>query len=259
MTTFFPGRWCLCAAILLVPNLCAAQAAEAATDKSLDGYLGVGLISFPDYAGSAHTQTWLIPIANIEYRQVAYIYLDRVGVRLWKNDASTIALGVAGEQRFGFQLNDAPGLDGATDRRDAFEGGPVIEWELPRLSLSLGYFTDMSNVSGGRSVRLSVYRELLDNNTWDLGAHLDFDYSNSRIVQYYFGVQPGTATTGFPYYQPGASLNSALGLTGAYKLDKHHAILFGSELSFLGHEAAQSPIVQRRTGLTGYIGFGLVY
>lgn len=259
MTTFLFGRRCLCVAILLAPSLCTAQALEDAPDKSWDGYLGVGLILSPDYAGSANTQTWLIPIANIEYKHVVYIYLNRVGVRLWKNDANTIALGLAGEQRFGYQLNDAPGLDGVTDRRDAFEGGPVMEWELPQLSLSLGYFADMSSVSGGRSVRLSFYRQLLDNDTWDLGTYFDFDYSNSQIVQYYFGVRPGTATTLFPYYQPGASLNSAWGLTGAYKLNKHHAILFGGELSFLGHAEAQSPIVQRRTGLTGYIGFGLVY
>lgn len=247
------------AALLLAPNLCGAQTTQASTDHPLDGYLGVGAISFPTHPGSSHTQSWPIPIARIEYRETAYIYLDRVGVRLWSNDAKKIALGVAGEKRFGFHAKDDPRLIGMSARRDAVEGGPVVEWQLPQLSLSLGYFADLSSVSGGRSVRLSVDRQLLDTATWDVDAYLDFDRLNGRIVQYYFGVRPNEATIARPYYQPGATVNSTLGLSGAYKLDKRHAILFGSEIGYLGESAAASPVVQRRTGLMGYVGIGLVF
>lgn len=257
--TYLPRRLCVMAAFLLAPNLCGAQTMQASTDSPLDGYLGVGALSFPSYAGSSHTQSWLIPIARIEYRETAYIYLDRVGVRLWSNDAKKIAFGVAGETRLGFHAKDDPSLTGMSTRQDAVEGGPIVEWQLPQLSLSLGYFADLSSVSGGRSVRLSVDRQLLDTATWDMDAYLDFDRSNSSIVQYYFGVRPNEATIARPYYQPGATVNSTLGLSGAYKLDKRHAILFGSEIGHLGESAAGSPVVQRRTGLMGYIGIGLVF
>lgn len=244
---------------LIYPNLCGAQTTEDPAHKSLDGYLGAGAMVLPKYVGSADSETKLVPLAIIEYKETAYIHLDRAGVRLWVSPDKKMALGIAAQPRIGFRPQDGTRLAGMAIRHDAIEGGAAFEWELPQFSLSAAYFADWSDTSGGRSWHLSVDRQLVDNGRWDVSAYLDLDHADSRVVQYYFGVQADEATATRPAYQPGAAIMSSLGLSGAYKLNKNYALLFGSELSYLGAAAADSPIVQRRTGLMGYLGLGLVF
>lgn len=250
---------CLLAGGLIDPNLCGAQATDESTPKSLDGYLGAGPMVQPKYAGSADSETKLMPLANIEYKETAYIYLNRVGVRFWGSRDKKMALGIAAEPRFGFKAGDGERLAGMATRHDAIEGGPAFEWELPWFSLSAAYFADWSDTSGGHSWRLSVERQLVDNGHWDISAYLDLDRADASIVQYYFGVRPDEATATRPSYQPGATVMSALGLFGAYKMSKTYALLFGGELTYLGRDAADSPIVQQRSGVMSYLGLGLVF
>lgn len=258
MSEFRRASWLLAAA-LISPGLCLAQEASQAGEKTLDGYLGAGALYTPRYSGSAGNETKPVPLAMIEYKGTAYIHFDRAGVRLWSSRDKTMALGIAAQPRYGFHASDGDRLTGMATRRDAIEGGPAFEWETPQISVSAAYFADWSGTSSGRSWRLSLDHQLVDDERWDVSAYLDFDHADHKIVQYYFGVRPDEATATRPSYQPGAALISGLGLTGAYLLDKKHALLFGGEFSQLGAAAADSPIVQRGTGLTAYLGWSLVF
>lgn len=251
--------FCLLAVGLIVPNLCGAQTTGESAPKSLDGYLGVGAVMVPNYVGGADSETKLLPLAMIEYKETAYIHLNRAGIRLWSSPEKEMALGIAAEPRIGFSPPDGQRLAGMAIRHDSVEGGPVFEWERDPYALSLAWFSDWSDTSGGRSWRLSAERQLVDDGRWDVSAYLDLDHADRRIVQYFFGVQPDEATPARPSYLPGATINSALGLSGAYKLNKNYALLFGGEFSRLGAAAAASPIVERRSGSIGYLGLGLVF
>jgi outer membrane protein len=244
---------------LIAPNLCGAQTTGASVPKSLDGYLGAGAVMVPNYVGGADSETKLLPLAMIEYKETVYIHLNRAGVRLWTSPEKEMALGIAAEPRIGFSPPDGPRLAGMAIRHDSVEGGPALEWERDPYALSLAWFSDWSDTSGGRSWRLSAERQLVDNGRWDVSAYLDLDHADRRIVQYFFGVPPDEATPARPSYLPGATINSALGLTGAYRLNKNYALLFGGEFSRLGAAAAASPIVERRSGSIGYLGLGLVF
>lgn len=259
MTASFHRVLCLLVVMLIDPNLCGAQTTDESTKKTWDGYLGAGAMFMPKYAGSSDSKARLVPLAMLEYEETAYIHLDRAGVRLWNTDDKKMAFGIAAQPRFGFHAKDGDRLTGMSTRRTTIEGGAVFEWELPQLSLSTAYFTDWSDTSGGQSLRFSMDHQLIDKGPWDLSVYLDFDHANAKIVQYYFGVRANEATATRPPYQPGAALISSLGFSGAYKLNKNYALLFGSELTSLGAAAADSPIVQRKTGLTSYFGLGLVF
>ncbi len=249
----------LLAVALFCPGPGHARDTEQPAEKTLDGYLGAGAMVMPRYTGGAGYETQPVPLAMIEYKETAYVHLDRAGVRLWNSRDKTMALGIAAQPRFGFHDRDGARLTGMATRRDAIEGGAAFEWQLPTWSLSAAWFTDWSNTSGGRSFDLSVERDLLERGPWDIGAYLDLDYADAKVTRYYFGVRPDEATAARPYYQPGAALTSSVGLTGAYLLGKDYALLFGGELSTLGAAAADSPIVQKRTGLTAYLGLGLAF
>ena len=249
----------LVAALLICPGPSRAEEADQPPEKTLDGYLGAGAMYMPRYDGSAGNETKPVPLAMIEYKETAYIHLDRVGVRLWNFRDKTMALGIAAQPRFGFHASDGERLTGMATRRDAIEGGAAFEWQLPQWALSAAYFTDWSSTSGGQSFDLAVDRDLLERGPWDISAYVDFNYADAKITRYYFGVRADEATPTRPYYQPGAAVTSSVGLTGAYLLNKKYALLFGGELSSLGAAAADSPIVQRRNGLMAYLGLGLVF
>ena len=93
----------------------------------------------------------------------------------------------------------------------------------------------------------------------DIGSYIDIDHADSKTVSYYYGIRPNEATQSRPEYTPGGTTSYALGFTGAYKFNQTYALLFGWEAKILGSDAAKSPIVQRRVGITTYIGFGLIY
>jgi len=245
--------------IVVNTNLCGAQTSEGSSDKPLDGYLGAGAVVFPKYSGSASHQTWPLPLASFEYRDTAYIHINRAGVRFWNTDDKKMALGVAAQPRFGFSANDGSRLSGMSGRRDRIEGGPSFEWETPAVSLSATYFTDWSNAASGQAAALSLYHQLFDDAHWDVGTYVEIEYLNRKTVQYYFGVRPGEATVSRPSYEPGATLNSSFGISGAYKLGNGYALMFGTTLEILGTAAANSPIVERRSGLTSYLGLGMVF
>lgn len=250
---------CLICIMLAVPDLCAAQTTDDSTHAALDGYLGAGALYMSRYTGGTRYETDPIPLAMIDYKETAYIHFDRAGVRMWSSRDKKMALGIAAEPRFGYHAEDGARLAGMSTRRDAIEGGAVFEWELPSLSLSLAYFTDWSRATGGQSWRFSAGRQLVDGGPWDIDASIDLDYADAKIARYYFGVRADESTAARPAYQPRAALISTLGFSGAYKLNKSYALLFGSGLSFLGASAADSPIVERSTGITGYFGLGVIF
>lgn len=255
---------CLVAGPALVPEVGLAQdvpAPDTTTSPvaSLDGYLGLGPILRPNYTGGSGTHSSLIPIVRLEYKEVAYIYMDRIGARFWSTSDHQFALGVAAEPRYGFHSSDSPVLFGMANRRDTLEGGPLLEWQSGKWAVEAGGFYELTGISDSQSWRLSVYRQLVDNDAWDVGIDINFDRVNRAGANYYFGVRSGEATTTRPYYHPGAALNSSLELVGAYKLDKHYAVLFGSELMHLGEVSAESPIVRRTNTAMVYVGLGLVF
>ena len=216
-------------------------------------------MSYPRYTGGASNQTSFAPLPMLEYKEIVYIEPLRAGARLWHSDDGALIFGLAARVRFGFRAKDGVRLTGMQTRHDAIEGGVSAEWRPSEWSFGVDYFTDGSDVNDGRSFRLSIFRQLMDSEHWDVGTYLDFDHIDSRIARYYFGVRANEATATRPVYQPDATTNSSFGFSGAYKLNKTYAILFSSEVGVLGTSAAKSPIVQQRTGFISYFGLGLVF
>jgi outer membrane protein len=259
MAVFIRWTFCLYVVTLINPITSFAREVDEPPKKTLDGYLGAGVMYLPKYVGSADQVARPVPLVMLEYKDTVYLQLDRVGLRLWSSDENKIAFGIAAQPRFGFHPHDGAALTGMATRRDSVEGGAVLEWDLPQLSFNLAYFTDWSHTSGGPSLKLTLERQLIDKGPWDISAYINLDYASTKVTQYYFGVPANESTATRPSYLPGAALTSTLGFSGAYKLTKSYAVLFGSELTSLGAAAADSPIVQRRTGLMGYLGLGLVF
>ena len=245
-------------ALIGLANPVALRAAPVITE-SLPGWSGtaaLGPIVLPKYVGGKGTQIWPIPILSINYNETFYVELERVGVYILASDDKKIGLGLAVEPRFGFSAKDGPRLQGMASRRDSLEGGPTFDWDFDVIAFSVAYFGDLNRSSRSRSMRASIFKPLLKDDRWDVGALLMFDAMNSRLANYYFGVRAAEATLLRPAYAPGKGTSASVGLSGTYKLNKVHALMFGAMLTRLPGGAAASPITETRHAATWYLGYG---
>jgi outer membrane protein len=177
-------------------------------------------------------------------------------VYLLASDDKKAGLGLAVEPRFGYSARDSILLNGMATRRNSLEGGPSFDWDFDVVAVSVAWFTDLDRSSRGQSLRAAVYAPILKNDAWDVGTLLAADRMNGRLANYYFGVTSAEATALRPQYRAGAGTNISLGLSGTYRLDKRHVLMFGVNATRLSHGAASSPLVETRQADMIYLGYG---
>jgi outer membrane protein len=233
-----------------------AQTPSVEASKGWNGTAGAGAMVFPKYVGGKSSQIWPIPILSINYDETFYVELERVGVYLLASDDKKIGLGLALEPRFGYSAKDGARLGGMATRRDSLEGGPTFDWDFDVIAFSVAWFGDLNRSSRGASVRAAVYKPLLKDAHWEIGALLALDRINGKLADYYFGVRPNEATPARATYRPGPASNPSLGFSGTYNFNKHHALMFGGSMARLGGSARNSPIAESSRSSMVYFGYG---
>ena len=245
--------------VLISVGFIVYSTAHAQTDIASTGWngtAGVGPIIFPKYVGGKQKQIWPIPLLSINYNDTFYVELQRVGVYLLASDDKKVGLGFAVEPRFGYSAKDGIRLNGMATRRSSLEGGPTFDWDFDVVAISVAWFSDLNRSSHGQSVRAAIYVPMLKNDDWDVGTLLSADRMNGRLANYYFGVMASEATAQRPQYRANSGTNFALGLSGTYRLDKRHVLMFGVNTTRLSREALASPIVETRHADQFYLGYG---
>jgi outer membrane protein len=248
----------LCLLCVAIPTPACAQTEPAPAEGNPAGWsgtAGAGPIVFPRYTGGRAFETLPVPILSVQYKETVYVELIRAGVYLWSSQDKKMGLGLAAEPRLGFHASDGALLNGMATRRHSIEAGPSFDWETKVISLNVSYFNDVTHASRGNSLRVSLYKDLVKNQQWTLGALLGASRLSSRVANYYFGVQAAEATASRPYFQPGADTNIVYGVDGSYKIDKGHTAVFGINTTQLTGNAANSPIVQTRQATLLWLGY----
>ncbi len=229
-------------------------APEAKGDWS--GYAGLGAIGYSRYAGGKGERAVPAPTLEFDYKGIVYVDVLRAGARFWASDDKKMALGVAGEPRFGYTSTDGSRLTGMARRNLSINLGPSFEWSTPIVDVSVVYLTDVTGSSKGGDFNALLFKQLADTQHWDIGVYTGLERLDSRVTNYYFGVRPEEATLARPFYQPGAVTNWTTGLMGAYRINARYALMFGVQNTELGGAAANSPIVETRSAKLAYVGFG---
>jgi outer membrane protein len=243
--------------LFLLMQLTAPALAESqpeAKNSGWSGAAGVGPIMFPCYTGRKSSQTWLIPLISADYNNVLYIEPLRAGGYAWGSEDQKMGLGVAIEPRLGFQSSDGTRLSGMAKRRNSIEGGPAFDWDFGMAALSLSLFTDLTNSSRGQSARLYLYREVVKSETLKFGVFGGGDWMSKRVSNYFFGVDEVESNSSRPAFHPASSANATAGFDGRYRVGRNHSVLFGAQLTQLGHGVASSPIVETRQSYIGWLG-----
>jgi MipA family protein len=242
---------------LLSPVCAAAQALAPAGASGWSGTLGIGPVALPRYVGGRALQVLPLPIAYVTYDEWFYVNLYRAGAYIWGSEDKKKGISLAVEPRLGFHANDGERLAGMATRRGSISGGPTFDWQSGANALSLAYFFDLSSASNGGYADFLFNRTFVHDARWDVSWTVELSRLDSKVVDYYFGVPPSEATATRPAYQPGATTNVTLWITGQYNLTKRAALMFGANATRLGPAAADSPIVERRFAPLVYLGLGI--
>lgn len=219
------------------------------------GWLGVGPVVFPRYAGGSATEVLPLPLPSIVYDDTLFVDMKRAGGYVWANEDHTLGLALAGEIRWGWRARDAQRLAGMMKRRSSIEGGPSLEWDGGGIEAAVTYKHDLTGAARGSALRVSVGKDLIDTHGFKLAALIAAERLDARTNQYYFGVRPVEATAMRPSYQPSAGTDAIVGIDASYALDSRHLVVFGGSITRLNASAAHSPIVAKRDAAWGWIGY----
>jgi outer membrane protein len=247
-------------AVALLASLAAACPTAASAEREGDaqgwnGSIGAGPAVFPKYVGGATLHLLAIPLISVNYKETVYVELFRAGAVVFASADRKAAFGLAAEPRWGFHSSDGQRLAGMTTRRTSIEGGPTFDWESGLADVNVSYFTDLSNGTGGRSLRASLSRDVIKSAPFILTATVGIDHVDAALRNYYFGIRPSEATAARPAYAPGGGTDLLYGIDGSYAWDRHHSVVFGLNATRLSDSAMRSPIVERRNALAAWLGY----
>jgi len=213
-------------------------------DKDLKGFLGIAGLQRPEYVGGNDTETVLAPLISLDYKDTAYIKLNRAGVWFWKPEDTGLRFGALLKSRRGWRRNDGDRLANMDTRGDSIEAGLNVAWEYQRFQAEAGYLTDISSTSDGDSAFVNLRYALVRSPKWQLMGQVGFEYLDDDTADYYFGVQPSEAAPGRPAYSPSDAWNTSAGLVATYIINESWLVMGGAVYTKLGDELKDSPIVE---------------
>lgn len=220
--------------------------------------LGLGVMSEQEpYAGIGRDNTPL-PLLQFENRYI-HLFGPRIEFKLPGldiGDSQQLNFGIVGQyDSSGYEEDDAPILNGMAKRRGGFWAGAAVEWSSSFVDISAEWLADASGNSNGQVVSLGLER------TWQLGKrvlltpHVGASWQDENYVDYYFGVRESEARLDRPAYIGESAVNIEAGVRGVYMFDRHHSVLMGVEVTGLADEIKDSPLVDRSTTNSLYLGY----
>jgi outer membrane protein len=234
-----------------------ADALAQAPSTGWTGTLGAGPVFVPKYVGGKDLQALPLPIAYVSYDDWFVINLYRASAYVWGSEDKKKGISFSVEPRLGYHSSDGAKLAGMATRRGSLSGGPTFDWQGDWGALSIAYFFDLSNASRGGYLDVLFNRPFVSNSSWDVSGTIELSRLDSKVVNYYFGVTPSEVTPTRPLYQPGATTNVTLWITGQYNWTKRYALMFGANVTRLGKASTDSPIVERSQAPFAYLGLGI--
>ena len=267
MKTTLPNRSLLCTTLLWAGLFTMSPAhavggAEPLTEiLTAPGSVGLGIaarIATSPYRGGG-TRYDLLPLYLYEGERL-FLHANRLGVKLLdkgdRNNGQRLDLFI--EQRLeGFTADHLPvsvaSVAGMVTREPGIDFGLSYRYRQPWGMLQAELVHDVGKTNKGSEARLG-YSYDWRSGPWTLRPTLSVSFRDATLNNYYYGVLPGDATSGRPAYAPGAGINTALGLYGAYDVSQRWRLLAGVSATVLDAKIKDSPIIQKRVLPAIYIG-----
>lgn len=161
------------------------------------------------------------------------------------------AITSAGSGRGGLFFADADSA--LPKRRFALNGGLEFLYLGALGDLQAQILTDLGGTHGGQSASL-VYSKPWYTAKQEYALSLGMEWKSRDLVGYYYGVRPDEAFFGRPGYEGEAGVNTFLRFAASHSFDRHWKLVGVLEREFLSGGIRRSPIIDRDSVDTFYLG-----
>lgn len=243
------------------PAFAAFAQGHGQDDSSL--VIGAGLARLPTYEGSAENENRLAPlIAGHVRTRLGKIAVGSVGTGAglaWSSvETDRFELGLSTGFTRDRDEDDGPLLRGMGDIDSTPEIGAFGIVKLGDLRLRLGGATAIGNKGhGGTYMDASLGYRFQWSPRLAVNADGVLTWANDDYMRSVFGVNAAQSLrSGLPAYEAGAGVkNVGVRIGLSYALDRHWGLQAGYTVSRLSGDAADSPIVAKRTQQRAFAGF----
>lgn len=231
---------------------------ETAIPRSKNLY-GIGVAILPKTSGSDEFRVLALPIINANYGDRFYINALQAGVWLLDSEDKRLRFGLAAQARFGWDADDGKLTLGMNDRDFTVDLGPAVRWQTDYGTFNAQWGFDVGGASNGQTVELQYIKNLIRGNKFKLNGSMGATWNNSKFNDYYFGVGADETSQSRPAYYAGSGTEFKIGVNGSYAVGKDSFVLFGTSVTRISDEQANSPIVETRMQPFAYLGYSLAY
>ena len=231
---------------------------ETAIPRSKNLY-GFGVAVLPKTSGSDEFRVLALPIINANYGDRFYVNALQAGVWLLDSDDKRLRFGMATQARFGWDADDGKLTRGMKDRDFTFDLGPTVRWQTDYGTFNAQWGFDIGGASDGQTVEFQYIKNLIRGSKFKLNGSIGATWNNRKFNDYYFGVGANETSPSRPAYSAGSGTEYKLGLNGSYAVGEDSFVLFGTSVTRLSDEQADSPIVETRMQPFAYLGYSIAY
>lgn len=258
------------AVVGLLPAWAGAEPAAAEVRlPRLELGVGAGLLSTPDYSGSAQVRTTVLPVPYFAYRGER-LQLSRDGLVARLFNTENVRLGVSASASLPGNGSQDGVRRGMPKLLPTFEIGPSLDWRLGnaggdwdlQLPVRAVAAADLDHFEGIGWLAYPHLRYSLDwlLGEWSVETAIGAGpvWSSRQYHRYFYAVEPQFATPQRPAYAPASGYSGAR--STAYVGMRHGPWRVGLGIShdtLAGAAMRDSPLVE--TGQATVIGLGVFY
>ncbi|MGQ4878523.1 MipA/OmpV family protein [Billgrantia sp. LNSP4103-1] len=248
---------------VLAVGLCTSAAALAqepndAESSSTTWGLGLGVMSEQEPYAGMDRDNQPLPLLEVENRYI-HLFGPQIELKLPSldiSDSQELDFGIVVQyDGSGYEESDADILDGMSERKDGFWAGAKVEWGNDFVDVGAEWLADVSGNSKGQLINVGLERTWYFGEHFLLTPHVGASWQDAKTIDYYFGVRDSEARIGRPAYTGESATNIEAGVRGVYMFDQHHSVLMGAEVTRLADEIKDSPLVDRSTTNSVYLGY----
>ena len=200
--------------------------------------------------------TDLVPLYYYEGKYL-FAHGTSFGVHLLDKEQFTIDL--VSHYRFDrLEESDDPFFEGIDARRQSIDTGFAFTWKNTWGELSATAVHDTLDRHEGSEVDVS-YRYPFRKGKWLLAPMVSYVYQDSTLTNYYYGVSPDEATADRPAYETDSAKFLRVGLNTTYYINRNSIIFANLAYERLDDTVSNSPLVDKESLATGYLGFAYLF
>jgi outer membrane protein len=253
---------CLVSNVIFISSAYANNKVDRDTETSIPrskNLYGIGVAVLPKTSGSDEFRAIALPIINANYGDRFYVNALKAGVWLLDSDDKRLRFGMSTQARFGWDADDGKLTRGMEDRDFTFDLGPTVRWQTDYGTFNAQWGFDIGDASNGQTIDLQYVKSLIRSNAFKLNGSLGVTWNNHKFNDYYFGVDPSETSHLRPVYSAGSATEFKVSVNGSYAVGKDSFVLFGTSVTRLSDEQANSPIVETRMQPFAYLGYSIAY